>query len=73
MEYIRKGIEITTEAGCLVPTGFNGHIVYCDEYAPGEESPDEFEKVGERKLTLLEIAREMKRVDGRNHRLAWNE
>ena len=73
MEHIGKGTQIATEAGYLVATGYNGRIVYCDEYTLDEDTLDRFDLTGERRLTLQEIAREMKRADGRNHLSAWNE
>lgn len=74
MEHIRKGSEITTLAGYLVITGYNGSIVYCDEYTnTDEDDPDKYEKTDERMLTLREIEREMWEVDGRNHRLTYDE
>ena len=74
MEHIRKGSEITTLAGYLVVTGYNGFIVYCDEYTNADEDdPDKYEKTDERMLTLREIEHEMWEVDGRNHRLTYDE
>lgn len=74
MEHIRKGSEITTLTGYLVVTGYNGSIVYCDEYTYTDEADfDKCEKTGERMLTLREIEREMKEVDGGNHRLVYDE
>jgi hypothetical protein len=73
MEQIRKGTQINTIEGYFVVTGYNGHIVYCDEYTTSEEDLDTFEKAGERRLTLQEIAHEMKKVDGRNHHVTWEE
>lgn len=74
MEHIRKGSEITTLAGYLVVTGYNGSIVYCDEYTnTDEDDPDKYEKTDERMLTLREIEREMWEVDGQSHRLTYDE
>lgn len=74
MEHIRKGSEITTLAGYLVVTGYNGSIVYCDEYTnTDEDDPDKYEKTDERMLTLREIGHEMWEVDGRNHWLVYDE
>jgi hypothetical protein len=74
MEHIRKGSEITTLAGYLVVTGYNGSIVYCDEYTnTDEDDPDKYEKTDERMLTLREIEHEMWEVDGRSHWLVYDE
>ena len=70
-ETITKGSEISTLAGYMVATGYNGSIVYLDEYETDEDG--EAEKVGERMLTLDEIAHEMKNVDGMNHKVIWEQ
>lgn len=64
---ITTGTEIATMDGMLKATGFNGSIVYLDEFN------DEGEQVGERMLTLREIGEEMKAIDGQNHKVSWEE
>ena len=70
-ETITKGTQISTLSGYMVATGFNGSIVYLDEYETDEDG--EAEKVGDRMLTLAEIGHEMKSVDGMNHNVIWEE
>ena len=67
-EIITKGMEISTEVGYLKVKGYNGSIVYVDEYTDDEDGN---EVVEEKMLTLEEIGHEMKAVDGRNHDLIW--
>lgn len=69
-EIITKGTEITTINGKLVVTGFNGSIVYFDELIYNEEA-DVYEFERERMLTLVEVAEEMKKLDGCNHKCVW--
>ena len=70
-ETITKGTQISTLSGYMVATGFNGTIVYLDEYETDEDGQEQ--KIGERRLTLSEIAQEMKSVDGMNHKVIWEE
>ena len=70
-ETITNGTEIKTIAGYMIATGYNGSIVYLDEYETNEAG--EAEKVGERRLTLAEIGDAMKEVDGQNHKVIWQQ
>ena len=70
-ETITKGTQISTLSGYMVATGFNGTIVYLDEYETDEDGQEQ--KIGERRLTLSEIAQEMKSVDGMNHKVILEE
>lgn len=67
-EIISKGMEISTEVGRLKVNGYNGSIVYVDEYTDDE---DDNEVVKERMLTLEELGLEMRAVDGSNHKVTW--
>ena len=69
-EIIEKGTEITTNNGKLVATGFNGSIVYFDELIYNEAA-DVYEFERERMLTLVQVAEEMKKLDGCNHKCVW--
>lgn len=69
-QIITKWTEITTLDGKLVATGFNGSIVYFDELIYNEAA-DVYEFERERMLTLVEVAEEMKKLDGCNHKCVW--
>lgn len=67
---ITEGSIIDTVDGYLKVTGYNGSIVYADEIIiglDGSENP-----AGERRLTLQEIAKIMKEVDGINRDLIYD-
>lgn len=68
---ISKGMAINTIAGCIIIDDFNGHIVYCSEYEVNFYGGLSY--VGERMLTLPEIAKLMKMVHGRNYNVVWKE
>ena len=68
-ETITKGTQISTLSGYMVATGYNGSIVYLDEYETDDDGHEQ--KIGERRLTLSEIGCEMQRVDGMNHNVIW--
>lgn len=77
-ETISKGVEITTEEGYLIITGYNGHIVYADHHKQTwPEDATEFtddnatEFVEKDMMTLSNLAMMMKAVDGKNHDLRW--
>lgn len=70
-EYIMEGSEINTVGGYMVANDYNGSIVYLTEYTEAEDG-DRMEEE-KRMLTLSEIADEMKKVDGRNHKVRWME
>lgn len=80
---ITKGTRIDTPVGYMIATGFNGSLVYLDVYEP-EMIEDErgnfvdapgsgMVKVGDRRLTLGEVAEMMKEVDGQNHKVVWQK
>ena len=67
-----NGAEIPTQAGFLKVTGWNvALLVYVDEYSIDEDGNEVYE--GERRLTLEEIALEVKEVDGLNHKAEISE
>ena len=69
-ERIRVGDAITTIAGEIRVTAWNGSIACCEEY---ETDPDQ-EKliyVGARNLTPHEIGKLMKEIDGQNHKVLF--
>lgn len=68
---ISKGMSINTLAGCIIIDDFNGHVVYCSEYEVDFDG--DLSYVGARVLTLPEIAKLMKEVDGRNYNVVWKE
>ena len=70
-ERITKGTEISTIEGKIVATSYNGSIVYFDEYTLNEEGEYEYER--ERRLTLCEVGKVMKELDGMNHNVIWEE
>ena len=69
-ESIKKGSLVTTMTGYMIVTGYNGHIVYVNQYVVDESSdlPE-----GEFRYTLGEIGHMMKECDGRNRRVVWEE
>ena len=69
-EIISIGTEISTFEGKLVAKSYNGHIVYFYEYNYNPDS-DSYEFYQERMLTLVEVAQEMKNLDGCNHKCVW--
>ena len=73
MDTIKNGDMITTLSGYELVTGYNGSIVYTDSYIHSEDDPDKLIKDGERMLTLDEIGHLMKEVDGRNHKVWYEE
>ena len=68
--YIKVGDEIDIETGYLYVEDFNGSIVTCEEYSYDDDHFIYFE--GVRRLTLYEIARLLKDVDGYDHNVFWN-
>lgn len=80
---ITKGTMIDTPVGYMIATGFNGSLVYFDVFEPEmiEDKRGNFVdvpgsgmvKVEECRLTLNETAGVMKEVDGRNHKVVWQE
>ena len=68
-EQICKGFEINTITGGLKVTGYNGSIVYLEEYTANDDGNLEF--TGESRLTLEEIAKVMKEMDGLNHKIEF--
>ena len=71
IEYIKKGSIIDTLFGTIEVTGYNGSIVYGIEREYDEEGNVEREE--ETRLTLNEIGHLMKEVDGRNHKVWYDE
>lgn len=69
MKTIKTGDIIDTLAGYLEVKGYNGSIVYCEEYETNENGEDVM--TGDRMLTCGEIALIMKEVDGRNHKVMF--
>lgn len=69
METIKTGDIIDTLVGYLEVKGYNGSIVYCDEYETTDNGEDVM--TGERMLTCNEIGKIMKEVDGRNHKVMF--
>lgn len=63
-EWLKVGDTVNTIFGWLVITGFNGSIVYCDEFEDGEEIPEETI------LTPEEIGNRMRAIDGEQHHIA---
>ena len=79
LDHITKGTEITTVDGYLIITGYNGSIVYADHHTQTwPEDATEFtddnaiDVVFEDRYTLSEIAGLMKEVDGKNHRVIYD-
>ena len=70
-DVIRKGSEIETLAGYEKVTGYNGSIVYTDSYEVDEDG--KAEKLGERMLTLSEIGSLMREVDGKAHKVVYED
>lgn len=71
-EHITNGSRIETISGYYIVTGWNGSIVYLDEYEPNDLDTDCI-KTGESRLTLSELERVMKDFDGNNHSLVFDE
>ncbi len=71
IEHITKGSIIDTFFGTIEVTGYNGSIVYGIEREYDEEGNVEREE--ETRLTLNEIGHMMKEVDGRNHKVWYDE
>lgn len=70
---IRKGFEFETLEGKCVVESYNGSIVDCQEYLYNDET-GESDIMGEpRRLTLNEIANEIKNIDGLNYKVVWEE
>lgn len=78
-DHITKGTEITTADGYIIVTGYNGHIVYAERHvltAPDDEEYTDDNAIDvktDEMYTLSEIAGLMKEVDGRNHRVIYDE
>lgn len=80
-DIIKKGTQIDTIYGYEIVTYFNGSIVYTDSYRNPldeceytiEDDPGEYVKTGESMFTLDEIGNLMKEVDGRNHKVSFQE
>lgn len=70
-EYIAKGSIINTIFGEIEITGYNGSIAYCVEREYDESG--EICREEEGRYTLNEIGHLMKEVDGRNHRVRYEE
>ena len=69
-EQIYKGSHVIKSDGIWMEvTGFNGSIVYLDEYWENESGETRY--AGETRLTLAEIAGIMKEMDGHNHDLEY--
>lgn len=69
-EIISSGTEISTFECKMVAKSYNGNIVYFDEYNYNPDS-DSYEFYRERMLTLVEVAQEMKKLYGCNHKCVW--
>ena len=68
---IGKGYTFSTLDGMCVVERYNGSIVDCKEYIYNDET-GECDIVGDsRRLTLNEVARELKNEDGLNHNVVW--
>lgn len=71
--YIKANDTINTIEGYLVVKGQNcGGLVYLDEYRVDDDG-NEILSGKDRMLTLSEIGRVMKEVDGDNHNVCWAE
>ena len=70
-DVIRIGSEITTWDGYLEVIGYNGHIVETVEWNIDRDG--EITEGWERRLTLSEIAHIMTEVDGRAHKVRFEE
>ena len=70
--YLYPGDKIDTASSLfIVSTKFDGLFVTCREYSKFDD--DDLYFVGVRRLTLYEIARLLKDVDGLNHKVIWYE
>lgn len=69
-ESIKKGSIVNTLTGYMIVTGYNGHIVYVDQYVVDECSNL---PAGDMRYTLDEIGHLLKECDGRTHRVVWEE
>lgn len=65
--YITVGSTVLADGYHMIVTGYNGSIVYLDEY------DDDFHKTGERMLTLNEIAHVMHQYYGKNFNVIWKD
>lgn len=68
---IFKGYKVTTAEGYILVKSYNGSIVYVSNYVSDEKDYCHFEC--ERMLTLSEIGALMKEVDGKNHKVIWED
>ena len=77
IEKLKIGDSFKTLEGTATITGFNGNIVDCElkiiDYAEDENGnldyDKEIKKIEERRWTCKEIAAELKKVDGKNHKV----
>jgi len=67
IHYITTGSTILADDCNLIVTGYNGSIVYLDEY------DFDFHKTGERMLTLNEIAHVMHQYSGDVVTVVWQD
>lgn len=72
-EHVTVGTEVFTEYGKLVLKGYNGSLVYADRWEYDESDDPDLVYIREDRLTLFELASDMRDVDGLNHRLIWDE
>lgn len=70
-EHISQGSEIQTLDGFLTVEGWNGRLVDVTEWLLDRDGGEHEGR--ELRMTLNEIAAVMKEVDGRNHRVLWDE
>ena len=70
-EHISPGSEIQALDGFLTVEGWNGHLVDVTEWLLDRDGEEHEER--SLKMTLNEIAAEMKKVDGKNHNVIWEE
>lgn len=68
-DIITTGAQIDTIEGYEVVKSYNGSIVYTDSYEYDDDGNPQ--KTGECRLTLEEVGKLMKGVDGRNHRVTF--
>lgn len=67
---VYKGAEIPTPAGVLKVNYINvANLIYCDEYKVNETG--DLEYLTERRMTAEEIANEVKKIDGKNHKVIF--
>lgn len=67
--YLYPGDKIETASGMFIVYSFDGHLVKCSEFSKFDYDDSYF--VGVRRLTLYEIGRLLKEVDGLNHNVFW--